>query len=60
MPAESKNQALSPEQTGANMRDAHKSRESAPLYAMGEDGQRWRQRWQAGWDKRDDEIRRKG
>ncbi|MFK3845307.1 hypothetical protein [Stenotrophomonas sp. NPDC078853] len=42
------------------MRDAHKDRADCPKYAMGEDGQRWRQNWLAGWDQRDDEIRRKG
>lgn len=60
MAAESKDQVVSAEQTGRNMRDAHKDRGDCPKYAMGEDGQRWRQKWLAGWDQRDDEIRRKG
>lgn len=45
-------------EAGRHMRDAHKDRASVPLYAMGDDGQRWRQKWQAGWDQRNDEIRR--
>lgn len=47
-------------ETGRHMRDAHKDRADCPKCAMGEDGQRWRQKWLAGWDQRDDEIRRKG
>ena len=46
-------------QAGYHMRDAHKSRESAPLYAMGEDGLALRRAWLAGWDERDEQIRRK-
>lgn len=45
-------------QAGYHMRDAHKDRASVPLYAMGEDGRAWQLQWQAGWDKRDGEIKR--
>ena len=41
------------------MRDAHKDRNSVPLYAMGEDGLALRRAWLAGWDERDEQIRRK-
>lgn len=44
--------------SGYHMRDAHKDRASVPLYAMGEDGRAWQLQWQAGWDKRDGEIKR--
>lgn len=44
-------------QTGRWMRDAHKDRNSAPLYAMGEDGLALRRAWLAGWDERDEQIR---
>lgn len=45
-------------QTGRWMRDAHKDRNSVPLYAMGEDGLALRA-WLAGYDERDEQIRRK-
>jgi len=44
------------QEAGMHMRDAHKDR-APPLYAMGEDGFRLRRRWEAGWDRRDEEIR---
>jgi len=40
------------------MRDAGKGRDSVPLYEMGPDGHELRKEWQAGWDKRDGEIKR--
>lgn len=46
-------------QAGGHMRDAHKDRNSVPLYAMGEDGLALRRAWLAGWDERDEQIRRK-
>lgn len=46
-------------QTGRWMRDAHKDRNSVPLYAMGEDGLALRRAWLAGYDERDEQIRRK-
>lgn len=46
-------------QTGQWMRDAHKDRSSVPLYAMGEEGAEMRRAWLAGWDERDEQIRRK-
>lgn len=46
-------------QTGRWMRDAHKQRNAVPLYAMGEDGLALRRAWLAGWDERDEQIRRK-
>ncbi|OWB46509.1 hypothetical protein B7H27_10250 [Stenotrophomonas maltophilia] len=46
-------------QTGRWMRDAHKDRNSVPFYAMGEDGLALRRAWLAGWDERDEQIRRK-
>lgn len=45
-------------QSGRYMRDAHKE-QSPPLYAMGEDGLALRKAWLAGWDERDEQIRRK-
>lgn len=47
------------EQAGRWARDACRSRESAPRYEMGQDGVTRRCRWQAGWDERDERIRRK-
>lgn len=47
------------EQAGRWARDACRSRESAPRYEMGQDGVTRRRRWQAGWDERDEQIRRK-
>lgn len=44
------------EQAGRWARDACRSRESAPRYEMGQDGVTRRRRWQAGWDKRDQEL----
>lgn len=44
------------EQAGRWARDACRSRESAPRYEMGLDGVARRRRWQAGWDKRDQEL----
>lgn len=41
------------------MRDAHNDRNSVPLYAMGEDGLALRRAWLAGYDERDEQIRRK-
>lgn len=41
------------------MRDAHKDRASVPMFEMGPDGHELRKAWQAGWDERDAEIRRK-
>lgn len=38
------------------MREAHKDR-MPPMYAMGDDGFRIRRRWEAGWDRRDEEIK---
>ncbi|MNN96357.1 hypothetical protein D3C81_2153270 [compost metagenome] len=46
-------------QSGRWMRDAHRDRNSVPLYAMGEDGLELRKAWLAGWDERDEQIRRK-
>ncbi len=46
-------------QTGRWMRDAHKDRSAVPLYAMGEEGAEMRRAWLAGWDERDEQIRRK-
>lgn len=46
-------------QAGRWMRDAHKDRNSVPLYAMGEDGLALRRAWLSGWDERDEQIRRK-
>lgn len=45
-------------QAGYHMRGAHKER-SPPFYAMGEDGRQLRNAWLAGWDERDEQIRRK-
>lgn len=45
-------------QSGRWMRDAHKER-SPPFYAMGLDGLELRKAWLAGWDERDEQIRRK-
>lgn len=44
-------------QAGRYMRDAHKDRNSAPLYAMGEDGLALRKAWLAGYDERDEQIK---
>lgn len=44
------------EQAGRWARDACRSRESAPRYEMGQDGVTRRRRWQAGWDKRNQEL----
>ncbi|PTS71912.1 hypothetical protein DBR20_20885 [Stenotrophomonas sp. HMWF023] len=44
------------EQAGGWARDACRDRESAPRYEMGQDGVRRRRRWQAGWDRRDQEL----
>lgn len=44
------------EQAGRWARDACRSRESAPRYEMGLDGVKRRRRWQAGWDKRNQEL----
>lgn len=44
------------EQAGRWARDACRSRESAPRYEMGLDGVTRRRRWQAGWDKRNQEL----
>lgn len=44
------------EQAGRWARDACRSRESAPRYEMGQDGMARRRRWQAGWDKRNQEL----
>lgn len=52
-------QLQSARQTGRWMRDAHKDRSVVPLYAMGEEGAEMRRAWQAGWDERDEQIRRK-
>ena len=46
-------------QTDQWVRDAHKDRNSVPLYAMGEDGLALRRAWLAGYDERDEQIRRK-
>lgn len=46
-------------QAGRWMRDAHKDRSAVPMFEMGEDGHQLRKEWQAGWDERDSEIRRK-
>ncbi|MEI4518665.1 MULTISPECIES: hypothetical protein [unclassified Stenotrophomonas] len=46
-------------EAGYHMRDMHKSREKPPLFEMGEDGRARQKQWQAGWDKRDGEIKRK-
>lgn len=46
-------------QTGRWMREAAKGRDSVPLYAMGPDGHELRKAWQAGWDERDSEIKRR-
>lgn len=43
------------EQAGSWARDACRDRDSAPRYEMGQDGVR-RRRWQAGWDRRDQEL----
>lgn len=45
-------------QSGRHMREAHKDRK-APMFEMGQDGHELRKAWQAGWDERDAEIRRK-
>lgn len=47
-------------EAGQHMRDAHKSKGSCPLYAMSNEGMALRWAWNAGWEKRDAEIRRKG
>lgn len=52
-------QLQSARQSGRWMRDAHKDRNSVPLYAMGEEGAEMRRAWLAGWDERDEQIRRK-
>ncbi len=44
------------EQAGRWAREACRDRESAPRYEMGMDGLKRRRRWQAGWDKRDQEL----
>lgn len=44
------------EQAGRWARDACRNRESAPRYEMGLDGVMRRRRWQAGWDKRNQEL----
>ncbi len=44
------------EQAGRWARDASRSRESAPRYEMGQDGVTRRRRWQAGWDRRNQEL----
>lgn len=44
------------EQAGSWARDACRDRDSAPRYEMGQDGVRRRRRWQAGWDRRDQEL----
>ncbi|WP_426355647.1 hypothetical protein ACN9MD_09640 [Stenotrophomonas maltophilia] len=46
-------------QTGRWMRDAHKDRRP-PFYAMGEEGMELRRAWLAGYDERDEQIRRNG
>jgi hypothetical protein len=46
-------------QAGRNMRDAHKDRASVPMFEMGPDGHELRKAWQAGWNERDGEIKRK-
>lgn len=46
-------------EAGYHMRDMHKSREKPPLFEMGEDGRARQKQWQAGWDKRDGEIKRR-
>lgn len=46
-------------QAGRYMRDAHKDRSSVPMFEMGPDGHELRKAWQAGWDERDEQIRRK-
>lgn len=46
------------QQAGRYMRDAHKDRASVPMFEMGPDGHELRKEWQAGWDKRDGEIKR--
>lgn len=51
-------QAHAAHQAGRWMRDAGKGRDSVPLYEMGPDGHELRKEWQAGWDKRDGEIKR--
>lgn len=44
-------------QSGRWMRDAHKDRNSVPLYAMGENELALRRAWLAGYDERDEQIR---
>lgn len=46
-------------EAGYHMRDMHKSREKPPLFEMGQDGRALQKQWQAGWDERDSEIKRK-
>lgn len=43
-------------QAGRWAREAHRGREAAPLYEMGQDGTARRRQWQAGWDERDQEL----
>lgn len=44
------------EQAGRWARDACRGRETAPRYEMGLDGLTRRRRWQAGWDRQDQEL----
>jgi len=44
-------------EAGANARRAGRKRESCPLYAMGRDGELFREAWYQGWD--DEDARRR-
>jgi len=41
-----------------HMRAMHKPRDKPPLFEMGEDGRARQKQWLAGWDERDEQLRK--